>query len=138
MMDSQKPNREELQLELMLKKTKGIQVDESVLDVEWQPAPIMNCIYYDTECTKILCSVDGKYLGYYYVVDFNKERPISGIEASKVRTSYIGFMESQDLLFIGLKNGTWEVRHKFNPSLYLKKLSFDQDYGVVRKIGMNL
>lgn len=72
MMESQKPNREELELELMLKKTKGIEVDESILDVQWEPAPILNAIYYDNQCSKVLCSVDGKYLGLYYIVDMNK------------------------------------------------------------------
>ena len=47
-------------------------------------------------------------------------------------------MESQNLLFIGLRNGTFEIRHKLNPNLFLKKLSYDQDYGIVKKIAMNL
>lgn len=122
----------------MLKKTKGIEVDESVLDVEWEPAPILNAIYYDTECTKILCSVDGKYLGFYYIVDFSKERPVGSIEGSKIKTSYLGFSESTDSIFIGFRNGSWEVRSKLNPATFLKKKCFDQDYGLVKKITMNL
>ena len=137
-MESQKPNREELELELLLKKTKGVEVDESILDEEWEPAPILNAVYYDTDCTKVLCSVDGKFLGNYYIIDFNKERPIGAIEASKNKTSYFGFVESQNLIFVGLRNGAWEVRNKLNPNQYLKKKCFDQDYGVVKKIAMNL
>lgn len=30
------------------------------------------------------------------------------------------------------------MRHKYNASLYLQKHSFDQKYGVVRKVAMNL
>ena len=138
MMESQKPNREELELELLLQKTKGIEVDQSVLDVEWQPAPILNAVYYDTECSKILCSVDGKFLGNYYIVDFNKERPVGSIEASKNKTSYLGFHETQNLIFVGLRNGIWEVRSKLNPNNYLKKKCFDQDYGIVKKISTNV
>ena len=91
----------------MLQKTKGIEVDESVLDVEWDPAPILNAVYYDNECSKILCSVDGKFLGSYYIVDFAKERPVGYIEASKNKTSFLGVHEVLNLIFVGLRNGTW-------------------------------
>lgn len=57
---------------------------------------------------------------------------------SKNRTSYLGLGQSNDILFIGYRNGIWEIRNKLNPTYYLKKICFDQDYGVVRKITMNL
>lgn len=38
---------------------------------EWEPAPIMNATYYDNACSKVLITVEGKYLGYLYVVDWN-------------------------------------------------------------------
>lgn len=37
-------------------KTKGVNVDDMVLDVEWEPAPILNATYF-TDSTRILCSV---------------------------------------------------------------------------------
>lgn len=58
-------------------KTKGMNVDDIVLDIEWDPAPILNAAYYHDN--KIICSVEGEYLGHLYIVDFNKERPINGI-----------------------------------------------------------
>ncbi len=82
MMDSQKPKREDLELELLLKKTKGGAVDEVIVDEEWSPEPILNATYYDSECTKILCSVEGKFLGQYYIVDMAKDRPIGSIEST--------------------------------------------------------
>lgn len=82
--------------------------------------------------------MDGNFLGFFYVVDFNKERPINAIEVSKNRTSYLGFSESHDLIFTGYRNGTYEIRNKLNPTYYLKKISFDQDYGVVKKLAMNI
>jgi len=78
-MESQKPKKEDLELELLLKKTKGGNVDDVIVDEEWEPAPILNATYYDSECTKILCSVDGKYLGNYYIVDMSRERPIGAL-----------------------------------------------------------
>ena len=60
-------------------KTKGVNVDDMVLDVEWDPAPILNASYYDKECTKVLCAVDGNFLGNLYVVDFNRDRPVGAV-----------------------------------------------------------
>lgn len=108
------------------------------MDVEWEPAPILNAIYFDTECSKVLCSVDGNFLGNFYVIDFTKERPIAAIEAPKNRTNYLGFSESHDLIFTGYRNGICEIRNKLNPTFYLKKSCFDQDYGVVRKLSLNI
>lgn len=59
-------------------KTKGVVVDDMELDIEWDPAPILNVSYF-TDSNRILCSVEGNYLGYLYIVDFNKERPINSI-----------------------------------------------------------
>ncbi len=39
----------------------------------------MNATYYDSDSSKVLCAVEGKFIGYYYIVDFNKERPIGSI-----------------------------------------------------------
>ena len=37
---------------------------EEKLDVEWDPEPILNVIYYQSDEKRVLASVDGKYLGY--------------------------------------------------------------------------
>ena len=42
------------------------------------------------------------------------------------------------MIFIGYRNGFWELRHKYDANLMMKKQSFDQNYGIVKKIAMNL
>lgn len=42
------------------------------------------------------------------------------------------------MLLIGYRNGSWELRHKYNANLYMKKKSFDQNYGITRKVAINL
>ena len=79
MMESQKPKKEEMDLEFLLRRNK----DEKIPEVEWDPAMILNVCYFDNDCTKIICSVDGKFLGYLYVIDFNKERPIDALIVPK-------------------------------------------------------
>lgn len=68
-----------MDLEFLLRRNK----DEKIPEVEWDPAPILNVVYYDLDCTKVLASVDGKYLGYLYIIDFNKDRPIDALIAPK-------------------------------------------------------
>ena len=83
-------------------------------------------------------SADGNYLGYLYVIDFNKERPINSIEIPKWKTSYLNFSDTNDLISIGYRNGSWEMRHKYEPPNYLRKHCFDQNYGIVRKLAINI
>ena len=137
MMESQKPNKEDRELQLLLMKTKGVVVDTVIVDEEWDPAPILNATYY-TDNNRILCSVEGNFLGYLYVVDFNKQRPINCIEIPKLKTSYLSYSETSDVIFIGYKNGSWEMRHKYEPNNYLRKLCFDQNIGIVRKLALNI
>lgn len=42
------------------------------------------------------------------------------------------------MIFIGYRNGFWEVRHKYDPNSYMKVQSFDHNYGIVRKVALNL
>ena len=137
MMESQKPNKEDRELQLLLMKTKGVVVDTVIVDEEWDPAPILNATYY-TDNNRILCSVEGNFLGYLYIVDFNKQRPINCIEIPKLKTSYLSYSETSDVIFIGYKNGSWEMRHKYEPNNYLRKLCFDQNIGIVRKLALNI
>lgn len=50
--------------------------DDKMPDVEWEPASIMNVVYYND---KVLCTAEGKYLGCCYIIDLNKDRPIEMI-----------------------------------------------------------
>ena len=53
-----------------------------------------------------------------------------------MRTSYLHY--NDDLIMIGYVNGSWELRHKYEPSNYLRKHCFDQNYGIVRKMALNI
>lgn len=71
MMESQKPKKDQMSIEFLMKKKNM----EEKLDVEWDPSPILNVIYYQQDEKRVLASVDGQYLGYLYVIDLNLERP---------------------------------------------------------------
>lgn len=60
-----------MSIEFLMKK-KNL---EDKLEVEWDPAPILNVIYYQKDEKRVLASVDDKFLGYLYVIDMSQERP---------------------------------------------------------------
>jgi len=82
MMESQKPKKEEMDLEFLLRRNK----DEKIPEVEWEPAPILNLCYYDNDCNRVLVTADGKFLGNLYVVDWNKDRPVDAFYGPKIPT----------------------------------------------------
>lgn len=55
---------------------------------------------------------------------------------TKSPTSYLAF-EEQELLVLGMNDGSFQLRHKFNFERYMKKDAHDRDYGKVRKIAFN-
>lgn len=98
-----------MDLKFLLNKKEDKKIDE-----EWDPAPIMNATYYDTACTKILVAAEGKYLGYWYICDWDQERPVNFVKAPKVNTSFFKFINYSDWLLVGFLNGTIQIRHKFD------------------------
>jgi hypothetical protein len=67
----------------------------------------MNASYTDATCEKMLISVEGKYAGYFYLVDWNEEKPLEAFPAPKSPTKYLRFQNYEDYLLVGFSNGTW-------------------------------
>ncbi|CAD8122108.1 unnamed protein product [Paramecium sonneborni] len=126
MMESQKPKKEDLDLQFLMKLK-----DDKMPDVEWDPASIMNVVYYGD---KVFCTAEGKYLGCCYIIDLNKDRPIEMIPVQKMQTFHLDYKD--DVLTIGYKNGQWDIRHKTDFSKQINKQSHDMDYGRVRKVSL--
>ena len=120
---------------MLLKKTRGGSIDDKIVDEEWEPSAILGVMYYDTDCTKVLCAVDGKFLGHLYIVDWGKDRPISSIKVGKEQISYLG--SNEDILLMGFTNGSFELRHKYNYDKALQKYPHDRNSGRVVKVAFN-
>lgn len=60
MLESQKPKTEEMELEFLLRRNRN---DDKKEEVEWEPESIMNACYSDYSCSKIIATVQGKFLG---------------------------------------------------------------------------
>lgn len=98
---------------------------------EWEPAPIMNATYYDSSCNRVVITVEGKYLGWIYLVDWNSDRPIEAFPAPKVPTKYLKFQNFEDYLMIGFQNGQFQMRHIYDLKQWVSVASHDRDQGQV-------
>ena len=122
-----------MDLEFLLRRNK----DEKIPEVEWDPAAILNVAYYDNDCTRVIASVDGKFLGLMYIIDWAKERPVDALYGPKVPTQYLSFQDNNDLLVMGFKNGCYQLRHRNDFRLYTGRECHDIDYGRVNKVLLN-
>lgn len=108
---------------------------EEKMEVEWDPEPILNVIYYQADEKRVLASVDGKFLGFLYVVDMSQERPQVAIQVPKIPQHILYFQE--DLLFIGSSKGSYQIRHRTDLSKELSVAAHDIDTGLIRHIGLS-
>lgn len=93
-MEFQKPKAEEMDLTYLLKHK-----NEERKEEEWEPAPIINATYFDTGCTKVLISSEGKYTGYLYVVQWEQDRPIEAFPSLKgINTSYMKMLDYGEII----------------------------------------
>lgn len=72
-----------MELEFLLRRNKN---DDKKEEVEWAPESIMNACYYDYSCTKVIATVAGKFLGWIYIIDWNKDRPTDTLPIAKIPT----------------------------------------------------
>ncbi|EAS07768.2 WD repeat protein (macronuclear) [Tetrahymena thermophila SB210] len=133
MMESQKPKTEEMELEFLLRRNKN---EDKKEEVEWDPESIMNVCYYDYSCTKILATVQGKFLGHIYIIDWNKDRPIDSLPIAKIPTVNMNFVDD-DILLISFKDGSWQLRHKNDLKINMLVRTHDRDTGAIKKVVMN-
>lgn len=132
MMEFQKPKKDEMDIEFLLKKK---QLDEK--EEEWDPAGILCAVYYDAECTQVLASVEGRYLGYLYVISWREERPVESIKIPKVPAPFLKFAENNELLLVGYENGGYTIHHSFNFEKHVRMFVHDKDYGKVKNLGLS-
>jgi len=132
MMESQKPKHDEMEdLLLGWKDHKALKEKQ---DEEWEPSPILSCTYVDAEGSQFICSVDGKFQGFYYVCSFEQERPIIGITAPKIPSRSLKFFGGYTILVASLDDGSFLIKRKDNWEAHLVKLAHDRDYGVIRRV----
>ena len=85
----------------------------------------------------MLVSVEGRYLGYLYVINWKEERPVESIKIPKIPASRIKFVENNEILLVGYDNGGYTIHHSFDFEKYLRMYVHDKDYGKLRNFGLS-
>mmetsp|Transcript_16248 Transcript_16248/g.13872 ORF Transcript_16248/g.13872 Transcript_16248/m.13872 type:complete len:351 (-) Transcript_16248:313-1365(-) len=135
MMEFQKPKLDEYE-EFMLAR-KDPRLIKEKLEEEWDPAPVLACSYLDTEGSKFVCSAADKYLGYFYICNFDEDRPIQEIKVTPHPYRFFKFFDSYTILLGGHDHGSFVFKRKENWEPYLAKACHDRDYGRVRKVELS-
>jgi len=78
---------------------------------EWEPAPILTCMYYSEDINSFMITADREYRGYVYICKFDQPRPIKGIDYSyrNAQCLSLNIYPTEDILSIGLSNGRYQV-----------------------------
>lgn len=125
MMEFQKPKIDENDINFLL--------DDKVVQqvVEWDPAPISSVAYLDEEAGKFICSVEGEYIGYYYVCRFGGDRPLDAVQSTPAVTRMMAKTSDERFLLCGTEAGEVFLRPLNNLQVFARLPNHDQNDGSV-------
>jgi len=58
------------------------------VEVEWDPESVMSIVYWNMECTEFLVAVEGLFIGFYYIMNFDEERPLQAVPSPMAQTRF--------------------------------------------------
>lgn len=131
MMLSQKPKKDMHSMAFMMDE----EVEE--VEVEWDPASIISCIYLDEEEDKFICSVEGNFLGKLYICQFGQERPIGHLNCERDRINFMKMSHDGKYFVYGTETGDLCVRPVDFMETFLNVKLHDQDIGKITGFGFN-
>lgn len=106
---------------------------------EWDPAPILTCMYYNENADEFLVTADKEYRGYIYFCSFECMRPVKGIEYGykTAQCLSMNIYPTEDTLSIGLSNGRYQIRSMSNLEKYVEVNAHDNYGGKLKKVLVN-
>ena len=112
--------------------------EEEEEDEDWDPEPIFTVKYTKDDTGRFIVTSGGLYIGYYYICQFDKERPQKAIDMPKnIECTYFDFSYSGDFLIAGCKNGSYYIWTNENDKKYMEVKTHDGHRGSIRSVKMN-
>lgn len=106
MKKNQKKDEEEEEKKRRMRLRGELPKEDQEEEEDWEPEPILSCLYLTDGSSRFIISSQGKFAGYIYICDFNYERPLKAIEIpSNTLCRYLNISPSGDLLVLGFDNG---------------------------------
>ena len=132
MKKNQKKDEEEEERKRRLRLRGQLVEGDDDEDEDWDPEAITSITYVPDQDDQFIIGSKGQYAGYFYLCNFNSERPVTAYEMPKETTlKYISFNNFGDLLIMGLANGEIRIAHGSNPSKYLSIKEHDGEIGAI-------
>lgn len=112
--------------------------DEEEEDEDWEPETIYTCRYANDGSGRFIVTAGGPYIGYYYICEFDLERPLKAVEMSKTANcTFFNYSISGDFIIAGLSNGSYLVWSTENDKKYLEIKMHDAHRGAITSVKCN-
>ena len=132
MAKNQKKDEAEEALKKRLRLRGQLVETKEVEDEDWDPECITRVCYHNDNSGRFFVSTVGKYAGFFYLCDFNSERPLEAFPMPKeTKINYISFSNFGDLFIIGFENGDIRICNVERPKNFLSVKQHDGHGGAI-------
>ena len=115
-----------------------LKAEEEEEEEDWDPDEITKVCYMNDESGKFLFGSQGQYAGYYYMGDFDEERPIKAFAMpANTNVSYINFNAFGDLLLLAFTNGDIRLLGIEYPDRWLSIKQHDEHIGAISGVKLS-
>lgn len=112
--------------------------EEEEEDEDWDPETILTVRYTNDDTGKFIVTSGGAFIGYYYICQFDKERPIKAVEMPKnVECTTFNFSNSSEFIIAGCGNGSYYIWSTENDRKYLEVKVHDATRGSINAVKFN-
>lgn len=129
------PEEEERKRKLRLR---GELKDEDEEEEDWDPDCIHKVCYMNDDSGRFLIGTQGQYAGYFYLCDFEEDRPVKAYEIPKeFKFSYLSFTHFGDLLICAYTNGDIRVLNIEYPDRWVNIKQHDGQEGSIASVKLS-
>ena len=94
--------------------------EEDEPEENWDPEPILDCLYTQDGTGRFLITSQGLFQGFYYICDFNLPRPLQAVVIPRESLCInLDYSPSGQFLVMGYENGEAQLRLTDAPQRYL-------------------
>ncbi len=106
---------------------------------EWEPAPILTCMYQSEDPNTFMVTADREFRGFVYECKFDSPRPVKGINYGyrNVQCTSVNLSPTEDILCLGLSNGRYQLRPTRCLDRYVEVNGHDSYTGKLRRVVVN-
>lgn len=139
MKKNQQKDEEEEEIKRRKRLRGELPKEEDEEEEDWAPESILTCVYAEDGTGRIYVTSLGQYAGFFYLVDFQQERPLTAFPFDNQSGNCIMAVASPSNEFLAqaFENGDINIRLFENPKKFLAFNCHDSYFGRVTKMAFN-